>query len=120
MAACVEELTLKAEDLQRDSVVVAVDSGRLVGLAQVSNDRDGCFLEKLFVNPADMGKGIGRTLFDWSCSAARDKNATQMIVEADPDAVLFYRAMGCRHEGSARSGSIPGRTLPRFVRDLTE
>ncbi len=115
MAACEAELTLDADDIAQDEVIVACEDDDLVGVAQVSNGNDGCYLEKLFVDPSHMGKGIGRQLFDWSRSAARRLGATVMIVEADPDAVPFYRAMRCTPAGTAPSGSIPGRTLPRLT-----
>lgn len=117
MSACVPELTITEEDVTRDMVILALENHELVGVAQVSNADDGCFLEKLFVNPSHMKKGIGRKLFEWSQSAAQKLGASQMIVEADPDAVPFYMAMNCEEAGSAPSGSIPGRTLPRFICD---
>ena len=118
MAACVDELTLTVDDIARDQVIIASIGGDLVGVAQVSCDAEGCYLEKLFVDPDHMGKGVGRRLFGWSVQAARDLGGTEMIVEADPDAAPFYRAMACRDAGEAPSGSIPGRSLPRLVYDL--
>lgn len=118
MAACAAELALTRQDLERDAVIVAADGTELVGVAQVSSGADGCFLEKLFVEPARMGRGVGRMLFDWSVGAARDFGARELIVEADPGAVPFYRAMGCTDAGTAPSGSVPGRRLPRLVHSL--
>ncbi|HMB74867.1 MAG TPA: GNAT family N-acetyltransferase [Kiloniellaceae bacterium] len=118
MAACEAELALNEDDLDRDAVAVAVDDRKLVGLAQVSCDETGCFLEKLFVDPASMGQGVGRKLFQWSLGAALRFGATEMIVEADPDAVPFYKAMGCEAAGEVPSGSIPGRSLPRLIHRL--
>lgn len=115
MSACVRELTITTEDAARDMVILAVERHELLGVAQVSYADDGCFLEKLFVDPSNMKKGIGRTLFEWSRSAAQKLGASQMIVEADPDAVPFYLAMDCKEAGTASSGSIPGRTLPRLI-----
>ncbi len=115
MSACVSELTLTEEDLSSTKVTLAISNGKLAGVAQVSNSEDGCFLEKLFVDPAFMGQGIGRTLFRWSCAAASQLAAINMIVEADPDAVPFYVAMGCTPAGKAPSGSISGRFLPRLI-----
>ncbi|MEQ9258690.1 MAG: GNAT family N-acetyltransferase [Roseovarius sp.] len=118
MAACVEELTLTEDELLTTKVTLAFADGALAGVAQVSNSEAGCFLEKLFVEPAHMGRGLGRVLFRWSCEAARELGASEMIVEADPDAEAFYCAMGCTPAGSAPSGSIPGRVLPRLLHDL--
>jgi hypothetical protein len=37
-----------------------------------------------------------------------------MVIEADPDAVGFYRRLGAVDYGTAPSGSIPGRLIPRL------
>ncbi len=115
MAACVDELTLSDIDLRQTNVVLAISNAAMAGVAQVSHDEDGCFLEKLFVDQPFMGQGIGRKLFHWSRSAASAHGASEMIVEADPDAVPFYQAMGCISAGTAPSGSISGRQLPRLI-----
>lgn len=118
MARCAPELTLTDVDLTRDEVVVALADGELAGVAQVSSGDEGCFLEKLFVDPARMGRGVGRRLFEWAVDAAVARGAREMIVEADPGAVPFYLAMGCARAGDAPSGSVPGRRLPRLIRAL--
>lgn len=118
MAACVDELTLSEDDVDRDCVVLAVDNDAMVGVAHVSNDGDACCLEKLFVDPAHMGKGVGRILFDWSRSAGIQLGAKRMIIDADPGAVPFRKAMHCRDAGSAPSGSIRGRVLPRLICEI--
>lgn len=115
MAACAAELTVGTRDLDRDPVILACDGSVIVGVAQVSRNADACHLEKLFVDPGRMGQGVGRQLFRWSLGAMRDLGARRMIVEADPGAVPFYLAMGCVPAGTAPSGSIPGRFLPRLV-----
>lgn len=115
MAACRAELTIAKEDLARDPVVAAVLRGRIVGVAQISVEGNGYVLEKLFVDPAHMGRGIGRRLFAWALETAEGLGARELIVEADPDAAPFYERMGCVAAGFAPSGSIPGRRLPRLV-----
>ncbi|MEM6899190.1 MAG: GNAT family N-acetyltransferase [Pseudomonadota bacterium] len=120
MSACVEELTLTKDDIAQDLVVLAWDDDAIVGVAQVSDGADGCYLEKLFVEPAQMGNGVGRKLFDWSRSAGAQLGARQIIVEADPEAVPFYKAMHCKDAGSAPSSSIPGRILPRLVCEIDD
>lgn len=118
MSACVAELTLSREDLLRDEIILAFQEFSLVGVAQVSNGNEGCFLEKLFVDPFTMGKGVGRKLFDWSISVACRQGAEEIIVEADPGAVPFYYAMLCKEAGTVQSGSIPSRRLPRLIRKV--
>lgn len=115
MEACRSELTLTLRDLADDQVVLIEEQSRIVGIAQVSFGDEGCFLEKLFVNPDDMGKGVGRTLFEWCVSVAQKYGKNEMIVEADPQAASFYLRMGCKSAGTALSGSIPDRELPRLT-----
>ncbi len=118
LAACNDELTLTDADIEGDPVVVAIDARGMAGVAQVSIDGTGCYLEKLFVEPERMGEGIGARLFRWSVETARRLGARELIVEADPDAAAFYRRMGCVDAGKAPSGSIAGRKLPRLTYDL--
>ncbi|WP_370032244.1 GNAT family N-acetyltransferase [Qipengyuania mesophila] len=118
MRRCEAELTLAAAHLTESEIVAAIDGDRLVGIAQVAQAVDGCFLEKLFVDPGAMNLGTGRRLFEWAVDCARGIGATQIVVEADPDAVPFYRKMGCKSAGSVPSASIPDRQLPRLVFDL--
>lgn len=118
LRACLPELALTIEDIYANPTVVAQKCGTILGVAQVSDDGTASHLEKLFVDPDHMGKGLGRRLFDWAVFEACEIGATRLIVEADPDAVPFYEALGCREAGQAPSGSIPGRVLPRLVLDL--
>jgi GNAT superfamily N-acetyltransferase len=115
MAACREELRLTPEDLAADEVIAAADDAGLAGLAQVSVDVPNSYLEKLFVAPERMGLGLGRILYDWALSAAGRLGATRLIIEADPDAAGFYQRMGAEPAGTAPSGSIEGRILPRLA-----
>lgn len=118
MEACRSELTLTTKDVSEDRVALVEENGRLLGLAQVSFDAEICFLEKMFVDPRDMGRGIGRILFEWCVATAQGFGTKEMIVEADPQAATFYRRMGCNPAGNAESGSIPGRMLPRLKLDI--
>jgi len=95
-------------------VVQAQAGPELLGMAQVAADGAGGDGElcKLFVDPAQMGRGVGAALFGWAVAELRRAGAARMRIEADPDAVPFYRHMGARLVGQAPSGSVPGRMLP--------
>jgi GNAT superfamily N-acetyltransferase len=113
--ACKLELTLTESDLKNDPIIVAEDDRGMAGLAHVSTDESGCYLDKLFVDTDRIGQGVGQVLFEWSTKAARGLRASELIVEADPGAAPFYEKMGCIPAGQAASGSVGGRVLPRFV-----
>ena len=118
MAACVDELTLTSDDLAADAIIVLEDERGLAGMAQVTLDEDGCFLDKLFVDTDRIGCGYGSILYQWALQAARKLGATELVIEADPDAAPFYEKVGAVRAGVAPSGSVAGRTLPRFRHPL--
>ncbi len=118
MAACRTELTLHPDELQNTSLQVAERDAAVVGLAQVKATGAGAELLKLFVEPALLGSGIGRLLFEWATAKARDLGAARMIIEADPGAAPFYHRMGAHQAGFTPSQSIPGRMLPRMLMEL--
>lgn len=118
MEACFQELMLTSDDLENDQVVVAISNDVMVGVVQVSVVERGCFLEKLFVDPDRMGEGIGRAMYDWSIETTRKLGASELVIEADPNAEPFYLRMGGIRAGFANSGSIPGRQLPLLVHRL--
>ena len=115
MAACRAELSFDPRDLDSSRIAVAAREGSILGVAQVKMIGRDADLQKLFVEPAALRGGVGQALFVWACEAARELGASQMIIEADPDAAAFYRRLGARDAGLAPSGSIAGRMLPRLV-----
>lgn len=115
MAACREELTLSPQDLDHFAAVMAEIDGRPAGVALVGWDGPDAEIEKFFVDPAFMGRGVGRALFDWCTSTARAMHAPRLLIEADPQAAPFYEHMGAKAIGQVPSASIPGRSLPHLA-----
>ena len=118
MAACLKELTFVPGDLVSSRIAVAAQGKSVLGVAQVKMMGRDADLQKLFVEPSALRGGVGKALFDWAIDAAREMGASQMIIEADPDAAPFYRRLGARDIGLALSGSIAGRMLPKLALDL--
>ena len=118
MLACRTELTLRPDELRSTHIQVAERYSIVVGLAQVKVAGTDADLLKLFVEPALLGSGVGRLLFEWATATARGLGAVRMTIEADPGAAAFYERLGARHSGFAPSQSIPGRMLPRMQLEL--
>lgn len=112
--ACREELTVTPDNLNEDYVMVADDDGLPAGVLHLVIDGTTAELEKLFIDPKWIGKGIGRRLFKWALDTAHAKGATIMNVVADPGAAAFYEKMGFEQFGTFPSGSIAGRELPHM------
>lgn len=113
IAACRAELTLGPDDLA--TTRVAERRGHPVGVVQVTADGATASLRKIFVEPHEIGTGVGRALFAEAVTMARAAGATDLIVAADPGAAGFFTRMGARPAGEAPSGCIPGLSLPRFA-----
>ena len=112
MDACRNELTLAPAELRSSYVQVAEIDGQLIGIVQVSLRGKVAELSKLFVEPSRLGAGTGRVLFEWATAAARKVGATTLVIESDPSVAGFYQRMGVVNDGTAPSGSIPGRFIP--------
>lgn len=72
----------------------------------------------MFVAPAAMRRGIGRSLFLHLVCEARGRGFTRMKIVADPHAVGFYERMGAARAGEEESTSVSGRRLPVLFLDL--
>ena len=112
MEACREELTITPEKMNSSYFQIAESDGRLLGVAQIALNGKIAELSSLFVEPAQLGCGAGRQLFDWAKRTARGAGAAHLVIEADPYAAGFYRRMGAIDAGTVPSGSIPGRMIP--------
>jgi len=117
MAACREELTLTPGDLD-DLVLVACSGSEILGIIQLSRSDEIVEIEKLFIDPVAMRRGLGRRLLGEAIDKAVGPGVRAIRAEAEPQAVPFYTAMGFSRVGEAPSGSIPGRKLPVLLREL--
>ena len=83
-------------------------------MAQITVKGEFAELDKLFVEPTHLRRGAGKVLFQWAMAVAHRCGAVSMVIEADPSGVGFYRRMRAVDDGSAPSGSIPGRFIPKL------
>jgi GNAT superfamily N-acetyltransferase len=119
LRACRAELTLTPADFECSQVQVAETEGKIVGIAQIKIEGKVAALEKLFVEPENLGSEVGRLLYRWATAAALQEGATVLTIESDPGAAPFYRRMGAIDNGLVPSGSIPGRMLPKLRAELS-
>ncbi len=64
------------------------------GWAAVVPRGEVAWLDDLWVEPAAMGRGLGRELFERAAAAARAAGCVRMEWEAEPHALGFYERMG--------------------------
>ena len=118
MAACEAELRVTAEIMMASLVIVAELDGHITDMAQLDVRGTVADLEKMFIDPGWLRIGVGRALFDQVLESARQLGATVLFIDADPGAAGFYRRLGAVDAGTAASGSIPGRSIPRLRFEL--
>jgi GNAT superfamily N-acetyltransferase len=111
-------LTLDARDVEDSQVWVLEVDGEIGGWHRVTQHGPRAELEDLWLEPAYIGGGMGRLLFEHAAALARREGAEHMDWDAEPYAEGFYRAMGGEEIGRTPSEVIAGRTLPRMRLDL--
>jgi N-acetylglutamate synthase-like GNAT family acetyltransferase len=96
---------------------VAEVDGDIAGVVSIRCEGGDAELESLWVDPAWIGRGIGRALLERAESRARAVGASRMTIVADPNAIGFYERAGARQVGWIES-TPPGRLLPRLTLPL--
>jgi GNAT superfamily N-acetyltransferase len=85
------------ESLRARLLSVAEAEGEPVGWAALIPRGEVGWLEDLWVEPAWIGLGVGRLLFEHVVEQARSLGARRLEWEAEPNAQGFYRHMGAAY-----------------------
>ena len=113
LAACRDDLALAPEDVATSIVVIHDgDYGPAGFYRLLPGDGTVIELDAFFVEPAAMGQGVGRRLWQHAVVTAAALGFAAIEFQSDPHAVGFYEAMGARQCGVAKSTVTPGRLLP--------
>jgi N-acetylglutamate synthase-like GNAT family acetyltransferase len=109
------DLTLTPEFITNHEVFVALADDTIVGCCALVISEGLAELEHMWIEPEQMGKGVGRALFEYVTRRALDLGYSELALSADPNAEGFYERMGAK-----RIGEIPAdmfgqsRVLPRM------
>ncbi len=123
LEACRNELTVDGSRIGSASYCcfVALEVDAIVGFYTLERVSAGIWeLDALFVEPARIGTGIGRSLLQHALRILSQRGATRLVIQGDPNATDFYTAVGARQVGTRESSSIPGRLLPLFEIDIDQ
>jgi GNAT superfamily N-acetyltransferase len=112
LEACRAELTLSPEYLLASPVFVLEEEKRIVGFYGLREREGEIELAYLFVEPAAINRGYGKRLWGHALEEAARLGFKSILIESDPYAEEFYRAMGARRIGEVTSSIKPDRTLP--------
>jgi GNAT superfamily N-acetyltransferase len=110
---CRIDLTLTPEFIASSPVFVLEEQGSIAGFYSLSAESaEEVELLHLFVEPATIGRGFGKFLFQHAVETARQLGFQRLLIGSDPFALKFYEAMGARRVGEVASLVRPGRMLP--------
>jgi len=113
------DLTLTPEFIANNEVLVAVVDDIIAGCCALVVGERLAELEHMWIYPEQMGKGVGRALFEQTSRRAAQLGFSEFELSADPNAEPFYERMGAK-----RIGDIPAdmfgqaRVLPRMRVEL--
>jgi len=92
-------LTIRPEFIGANVAYAAIENGRAIGFYLLTTEADGIHLDHLWILPAAMHRGTGRSLFEHAVSQARNLGFRAIKIEADPNAGGFYQRMGAKRVG---------------------
>jgi len=113
-----DDLTISPEFISGNDVYVAEDDEGLVGFYALIVQGQKAELDHMWVTPAHIGTGVGKSLFLHAMDRAAAAKINSVEILSDPNAESFYRKMGAYRTGEQTSeiDGVP-RVLPRLVVD---
>lgn len=115
MEPCREDLSVTADDIATCPVHVHGDSNGTNGFYQLEPHGDEAEMVATFVEPREMGRGIGARLWHHAMATAQRLGFHHLTLQSDPRAEGFHRARGAKRVSDSASTVLPDRTLPLLL-----
>jgi len=124
VAAVQQNLTITPDYVEANPVFVLEEGAQVQGFysLKASAATDEVELDFLFIEPAGIGTGYGKQLWQHAVCTGRQTGFHTMLIEAEPQAEEFYKKMGAVRvatKPSPLAHIFPGRVLPVLRFDLT-
>lgn len=97
-------------DIEEKIFQLAYSNESLIGFYSFSFHLNGDLeleLDKFFIHPNLIGKGIGRKLWQSCCDTAKSLGKNEFVIWSDLNTVSFYTKMGCEIIGVRQSPIRP-------------
>lgn len=115
-----EDLVVTSKDIVTTPVYALEEKGGIAGFFQLLPQGECWTLEHFWVAPEHMGKGLGRSLFEYAVAIAGEGGAHRIAIDADPHAEAFYCACGATTQSvvAAPIAGEPHRLRPQMTIDI--
>ena len=105
------DLTIDESTIREATISVLERGGAMIGFFGVVGAPPDGRLEWMFLEPAAIGRGYGRAMWDSAIEQATALGFSRLKIESDRYAEPFYLAMGARRTGATPS-PVDGAPLP--------
>lgn len=112
-----EDLTISEEYIQNHNVFHLETEGEIAGFYSFYPEDTNARLEHFFIHPNYIGKNIGKILITDFFEKIKDSNFEKIILDADPNAVGFYKKFGFETV-NMKPTKIAGRFLPVMTKKI--
>lgn len=107
---CKDDLAVTTDFITNNPVYVMEKNSKIIAFYSFSLHPNR--LVSLFIDPADIGKGIGKILWTDILNKAKQLNMKDFTLDSEPHAEGFYLKMGAKKIGETPSTVFPERRLP--------
>ena len=95
--------SLTEDYIRNHPTFVMEEDGKLAGFYSIIESDDEVTLEYFYLDPAYIGKGFGRELWDHLVEFCRNRGIIEFVLVSAPEARLFYEKMGAVVVGDVNS-----------------
>nr|WP_171654905.1 GNAT family N-acetyltransferase [Paenibacillus foliorum] len=96
-------MKVSEQDIQRDSIFIFEEDDSIKGFYHFRAVGEEAELVWLFIKPASIGKGIGKSLWQHLMNTIKGMHIQEFIIKSDPHAEEFYLRLGAKRIGLAKS-----------------
>jgi len=93
---------------------VLLEKDTVIGFYGISADISATELEFLYVDPAHIGKGYGKVLWNHMLGVCKERGIGEISLVTSPEAKQFYIRLGAVPRGEVESAVVKGRMIPRL------
>jgi GNAT superfamily N-acetyltransferase len=99
----IPQLTFTPDYFETNESWAAVEQDAPIAFYTVQARNGSAWIENMWVDPAWIGRGVGRQLYIHAMIRSRELGHKILQLEADPNALGFYEKMGMKKIGERRS-----------------